>query len=202
MAHVLRQPGVDHEHDRHAPRLAGRERLLREAEALDLLEILAGGLRAVARHRLPRHRRLAHVDDLVLDHRELAGMHLDRADQRLEAPRQVVRVRVELDGHRPRGVDLGADLFGRPVEVVDAQGGADLVVERHQREREAEHADRHDRQAARQAAVLGAQAHRRSQYLAMIPRKNARAIEARTMAVFAFRLTPSFHLITGWVSNE
>ena len=41
-------------------------------------------------------------------------MHLDGGDQRLEAPRQVVRVGVELDGDRARGVDLGVDRLRRP----------------------------------------------------------------------------------------
>jgi len=39
---------IHHGRSRHAPRLAGRERLLREAEAFELLEVLAGELRAVA----------------------------------------------------------------------------------------------------------------------------------------------------------
>ena len=81
---------------------------------------------------------------------------------------------------------------------VDAERRADLVVERHQREAEAEHADRHDGETARQPAVLAFRAHVSSQYLAMIPRKKASAIEARIKAVLVFG---SRHLRTGCVSN-
>src|SRR3954466_11343109 len=83
--HVPGQLGVDHESHRQSPGLARGERLLREAEAFDLLEVLAGELRTVARHGLRGHRHAALVDHFILDRRELARMHVEVMDERPEA---------------------------------------------------------------------------------------------------------------------
>jgi hypothetical protein len=94
---VLRQPGIDHEHDRELPHLARGERLALEAEALQLLEVLPRRARAVARHRLAGDRPVEGIAHLVDDRRQRAGMDLDAALRRLERPGEAVGIRVELD---------------------------------------------------------------------------------------------------------
>ena len=80
--------------------------MLGESEALDLLEVLPRVLRSVARHRLAGQGRVARVDVILFDHGELAGVHLDLPHDRFEAPGQIVRVGIELDGHHARGLHL------------------------------------------------------------------------------------------------
>src|SRR5262245_12843318 len=124
---------------------------------------------------------------------ELARMHLDVPRKRPEVPRQVMRVRVELDRDLARRIDLRVGRCVVPLdERVHAERLADLVVERHQREAEAEHRDGDDRQSRQRPAVflrVRLVAHWFSiQYLAMMPKNVVSAIDTRIRAVFAFRL--------------
>src|SRR6185436_4290774 len=104
---VLRHPRVDHERNGHAPHFPRRQRLLREAEALELSEMARRDLRPVAGNRLPGHRTVGIVADLEGHQRERAGMDAHALLHRREGPRQVVaQVRVELDRDRAGRVDL------------------------------------------------------------------------------------------------
>src|SRR5690606_35915917 len=103
--HVLRQLRVDHEDDRELLRLVRAERLLLEAEALELAEIRSRLPRCVARHRLADRLGVARVDEVVDDGDELARMHLERVDLGPEPPRAAA-VGVELDDDLARAVDL------------------------------------------------------------------------------------------------
>jgi hypothetical protein len=87
-------------------RSPGWQGLLREAEALELAEVLGGVGRAVARDRLAGERAVGRVGDLEDDLRERAGVDVDDGRQRVELPRQLVDVGVELDAHGARRVDL------------------------------------------------------------------------------------------------
>src|SRR6185295_9490999 len=126
----------------------------------------------------------------VLHGGELPRVALDVVDDRTEELGKAARGGIELDRHGAARVDLRiGGRRGGLAERVDAPGRADRVVERHQRVAEAEHRQRDDREPGEEPAVSPLQAHRlSSQYFAMMPTKNASAIEARMSAVRRFLL--------------
>src|SRR6202158_251785 len=74
---VLRQLRVHHKHHRHPPLFMRRERLLRKTEALKLLEILSGEWWPITWNRLPRHRSVGRILDLVEQVHQLAWVDSD-----------------------------------------------------------------------------------------------------------------------------
>src|SRR6478672_6909356 len=151
---ILRHGRIDDEHDGHLPRLAGCERLPREAEAVQLAEILGGVAWAVTRNRLARDGLATRVDHLEHDLRHRAGMDVGRRLQRAELPRHVVQVRVEFDPDHARRVDLRVDDRIRLVDVAQAGHFADLLVEGHERVAEPEHRHDDDAELREQHAVV------------------------------------------------
>src|SRR5215813_5396705 len=188
---VLRQPSVDHESDRHAPYFSRRERLLREAEAFELLEIPGGELRAVARNRLPGDRPVGVVADLEGDLYQLPGMDAHALLDRRETPREVAaHVGVELHGEQPRCIHLAVGKRIRFHHAVQAHGLAQRPVERHHRKAETEHDAGDDEELYQHLLVsLGAGPRAgvciayHSQCRITMPTKNSSAIEARISAV-------------------
>ncbi len=80
-------------------------------------------------------------------------MHADHRLERTERPRQLAHVGVELDAHRARRVHLRVrDLVGLR-DVAQSRRLADLVVEGHQREAEAEHRDHDDAELDEQRPI-------------------------------------------------
>src|SRR5690606_41186920 len=99
-----------------------------------------GQLRPEARHRLTRDRAILLVAHFVGDGDQLARMHLDIRLLRLEVPRQVVRVRIELDGDLAGVVDLRIYRFAVAFDYAAiAVDFTNLLVEGHEHEAEAEH---------------------------------------------------------------
>src|SRR4029450_7564038 len=97
--YVCGQICVDDECDRHALYFPRRQRLLRETEAFELLEMARCQLRAVARDRLAGNRAAGVVADLERSERELAGMDAHALLDGREGPRQVAaQVGVEFNG--------------------------------------------------------------------------------------------------------
>nr|GEU28092.1 hypothetical protein [Tanacetum cinerariifolium] len=153
---LARQLGVDIKHHRHLARLVRFQGLLAEAEAFDLLEMLHGVLRRVARYRLRRHVAVLGVYHLVRDGGQFARMHGHGIDGGTETVRPL-GVGVELDGDAAGLVHLGVLVVrDRAVllrEHVQAQRLADLPIERVERVGKAEHHHGNHQQLAQQRAV-------------------------------------------------
>src|SRR5258708_37270956 len=96
------------------------ERLLRKAEALELLEILRCKRRSVARNRLPGHRSIGRILDFVEQVHQLPRMNVDDRSVGPELPRQLVDIGVELETHRSSRVDLRILDFVRRVDVAQS----------------------------------------------------------------------------------
>ncbi len=151
--------GVDHELHRHLPRLVGLELLPLEAEALELLHVLPGHLRAVARDRLA-HDRLAAV--LRASYSTctscpgctctlLCSGRNSHGSPRVLASNSMVT-------SRPSSTWVLRTSSGL-LQVVDPGGLADLLVDRHQGEAEAEHDHRNHQQLAQRHPVQFGYAH-------------------------------------------
>ena len=98
---ILGELGIDVEHDRHVALLARLHGLLGEAEAVDLLEIDAGGGRRDIVAGLRRGRARGLVGHRVIDGDDLAELDVDGPPLRLETPGQARRD-VGIEAHRDR----------------------------------------------------------------------------------------------------
>src|SRR6185437_14970485 len=117
-----------------------------------------------------------HVDHLEHRLRHRTRMDVGRELQRAKLPRQVARVRVELDAHGARRVDLRVpDRVGR-IDVAKSGRLADLLVERHERVAEAEHRDDDDDELHDERAVA--------------PRDGRAALLARSRAAHFHKCRP------------
>src|SRR5262245_12576251 len=195
--YVGRQVCVDDERDRHALDLPRRERLLRETEAFELLEMARRQLRSVARDRLAGNRAAGVIADLEHSERELSGMDAHALLDGREGPRQVAaQVRVELNREQPRRIYLAPWRRIGPEHAVKAQCFAQHAVERHHRETEAEH-DHSDDEKLQQHLLVRPDASSRiafrfayhGQCRITTPTKKAIAIDARMSAVLALLVT-------------
>ncbi len=132
--------GIDIEHDRHIARLARLHSLLREAEAIDLLEVSADRRRADIVAGLPGGDARQFVCDLVIDRHDLAELDIDGAALGLEPPRQPTgNVRVEPHRDGATRDDLQRRRFGDLRGAAITGGAAEPVVERYGSERRADH---------------------------------------------------------------
>jgi len=158
-ADVGRQLRIDDELDRHAPRLAGLEHLLREAEALGLVEVLRRGVRRDTRHGIAddRLRRVVRgVEPRLAEH---ARVHAQRHLLRRELPLQrAVDVADEL--HRDPARFVGnepGDLRRGVRRIVDAAAEITVrardAVDRYAGESEQEHRRADDRRTLGELAV-------------------------------------------------
>src|ERR1019366_1701672 len=143
----------DHEHHRQLTLLVRAERLLGKAKTFQLLEILRRELRSVTWNRLPGHRAIGRVLDFVHHLHHLAWMHVDDRRQWAKAPRQLVKVAVELDANRAPSIDLSVDRVVGNVDVAKSGYFANLVVERNHRKTEAEHHQDDDTESLEQRAI-------------------------------------------------
>src|SRR4051812_48367088 len=121
-----------------------RERLLRETEALELLEIVAGECRAVAGHGLARERTIAQVLDLVDDLSDGTGVNTENRFQGSETPRHLMEVGIHLDANRPGRIHLRVAYAVGHCDVAQSGRLADLIVEGDEGKAETEHQHDHD----------------------------------------------------------
>src|SRR5262249_16853192 len=131
---------IDVEHHGHLAGLARRHGLFGEAEAIDLLEILADGQRRYIVGRLPGRGPRRLVGDGIVDGNNIADPGLDLGFFRLELPGQSagdvgIETYRDLAGERRSGGCRFRDLGG----TVETGSAAEPVVERHRGVGRADH---------------------------------------------------------------
>src|SRR5690606_22745608 len=123
---------------------------------LHLLEVLCGAAGRDAGRRVTDERAAGQVTRGVVRLVKLPGMNLHVAHRRPELPRRTGRERAdELDANRAIDIDVLGHLL-RLARRPAAEAGdlAEHVVERHEREAEAEHADAERRELEREYSIL------------------------------------------------